>query len=204
MSDATTLPRRITDLANPTRFIALADRLVPWLAGLAVIVLAAGLWMGFAAPEDYQQGITVRIMYIHVPFAWLAMFIYTVMAASAVGTLVWRHPLADVSLKAAAPIGAAFTALALITGSIWEKDVFGAYLFARPFFWEDMVSMLVLTLHTSYLIALWGGLLADGQLMALAAAAYVSYVINAGQFLYKFRQARLGAASGQVPAEALA
>ena len=92
----------------------------------------------------------------------------------------------------------------MITGSIWEKDVFGAYLFARPFFWEDMVSMLVLALHTSYLIALWSGLLSDGQLMALAAAAYVSYVINAGQFLYKFRLARLGASSAQVPAEALA
>ena len=83
----------------------------------------------------------------------------------------------------------------MITGSIWEKQVFGAYLFARPFFWEDMVSMLVLALHTAYLAALFGGLLPDGQLMALAAAAYVSYVINAGQFLWKFRLARLDAAS---------
>ncbi|WP_420408763.1 2-vinyl bacteriochlorophyllide hydratase [Hoeflea sp.] len=81
----------------------------------------------------------------------------------------------------------------MITGSIWEKEVFGAYLFARPFFWEDMVSMLVLALHTAYLAALFGGLLPDGQLMALAVAAYVSYVINAGQFLYKFRLARLNA-----------
>ncbi|MEQ8479695.1 MAG: 2-vinyl bacteriochlorophyllide hydratase [Hoeflea sp.] len=83
----------------------------------------------------------------------------------------------------------------MITGSIWEKEVFGAYLFARPFFWEDMVSMLVLALHTAYLAALFGGLLGDGQLMALAVAAYVSYVINAGQFLYKFRLARLDAPS---------
>jgi 3-vinyl bacteriochlorophyllide hydratase len=83
----------------------------------------------------------------------------------------------------------------MITGSIWEKEVFGAYLFARPFFWEDMVSMLVLALHTAYLAALFGGLLPDGQLMALAAAAYLSYVINAGQFLWKFRLARLDASS---------
>jgi 3-vinyl bacteriochlorophyllide hydratase len=83
----------------------------------------------------------------------------------------------------------------MITGSIWEKEVFGAYLFARPFFWEDMVSMLVLALHTAYLAALFGGLLSDGQLMALAVAAYVSYVINAGQFLWKFRLARLDASS---------
>ena len=83
----------------------------------------------------------------------------------------------------------------MITGSIWEKEVFGAYLFARPFFWEDMVSMLVLALHTAYLAALFGGLLSDGQLMALAVAAYVSYVVNAGQFLWKFRLARLDASS---------
>jgi 3-vinyl bacteriochlorophyllide hydratase len=83
----------------------------------------------------------------------------------------------------------------MITGSIWEKEVFGAYLFARPFFWEDMVSMLVLALHTAYLAALFGGLLSDAQLIALAVAAYVSYVINAGQFLYKFRLAGLDASS---------
>jgi heme exporter protein C len=128
MSDtASTTAGRWTDLANPTRFVALADRLVPWLGGLAVAVLAVGLWMGFTAPEDYQQGITVRIMYIHVPFAWLAMLCYTVMAISALGTLVWRHPLADVALKAAAPIGAAFTLLALATGSIWGKPMWGTW-----------------------------------------------------------------------------
>ncbi len=92
----------------------------------------------------------------------------------------------------------------MVTGSIWEKDVFGAYLFARPFFWEDMVSMLVLALHTAYLVALWGNLLTDGQLIALAVAAYISYVINAAQFLYKFRLARLGAPSSKTTTEALA
>jgi heme exporter protein C len=128
MSDtATQQGVRWIDLANPTRFIALVDRVLPWLAVVTLVTLAAGLWMGFAAPEDYQQGITVRIMYIHVPFAWLAMMCYSVMALSALGTLVWRHPLADVSLKAAAPIGAAFTLLALVTGSVWGKPMWGTW-----------------------------------------------------------------------------
>ncbi|MBY8916391.1 heme ABC transporter permease [Nitratireductor sp. L1-7-SE] len=124
---ASTLSGRLTALANPTRFLSLADTLVPWLGGLSLAVLAAGFYMAFAAPEDYQQGITVRIMYIHVPFAWLAMFCYSLMAISALGTLVWKHPLADVALKSAAPIGAAFTALALFTGSVWGKPMWGTW-----------------------------------------------------------------------------
>ncbi|TIS51697.1 MAG: heme transporter HemC, partial [Mesorhizobium sp.] len=119
MSDTTSRLAGWIDLANPTRFVGLADKVIPWLAATAAILLGVGLYMSFTAPEDFQQGITVRIMYIHVPFAWLAMMCYTIMAISALGTLVWRHPLADVALKAAAPIGATFTALALITGSIW-------------------------------------------------------------------------------------
>ncbi|WP_265517846.1 heme ABC transporter permease [Nitratireductor luteus] len=118
---------RLMALANPTRFLSLADRLVPWLGALSLAVLVVGLYLAFTAPEDYQQGITVRIMYIHVPFAWIAMFCYSLMAASALGTLVWKHPLADVSLKAAAPIGAVFTALALFTGSVWGKPMWGTW-----------------------------------------------------------------------------
>jgi heme exporter protein C len=125
--DQTARPGRWAELANPTRFLALADRLIPWLAAAATVVLAAGLYLSFTAPEDYQQGITVRIMYIHVPFAWLSMLCYSLMALSALGTLVWRHPLADVALKAAAPIGALFTALALVTGSIWGKPMWGTW-----------------------------------------------------------------------------
>ena len=127
MSETTERPRRWIDLANPTRFVALANTIVPWMGGVALAILAVGLYLSFAAPEDFQQGITVRIMYIHVPFAWLAMMCYTVMAISALGTLVWRHPLADVALKAAAPIGAAFTAMALVTGSIWGKPMWGTW-----------------------------------------------------------------------------
>ncbi|UUP17410.1 heme ABC transporter permease [Nitratireductor thuwali] len=120
-------PSSLTALANPTRFLSLADRLVPWLGAVSLGILAVGLYLAFAAPEDYQQGITVRIMYIHVPFAWIAMLCYSLMAASALGTLVWKHPLADVSLKAAAPIGAVFTALALFTGSVWGKPMWGTW-----------------------------------------------------------------------------
>jgi heme exporter protein C len=81
----------------------------------------------FVAPPDYQQGETVKIMYIHVPSAWLAMMGYSIVAFSSFGLLVFRHPLADVSAKAAAPIGAAFTLAALITGSLWGKPMWGTY-----------------------------------------------------------------------------
>src|SRR5690606_16533324 len=157
-------------LANPTRFVALADRIVPWLAGLSPAVLALGLWMGFAAPEDYQQGITVRIMYIHVPFAWLAMMCYSIMAASALGTLVWRHPLADVSLKAAAPIGAAFTLLALFTGSVWGKPMWGTW-----WVWDArLTSVFVLFLMYLGIIALTRAL--DEPGLSARAAAIVTLV----------------------------
>ena len=82
----------------------------------------------------------------------------------------------------------------MITGSIWEKQVFGCYLFARPFFWEDVFSILVLTLHTGYLVALYDGSLTSNQLMILALAAYATYIVNAGQFVWKLRLARLDAA----------
>ena len=82
----------------------------------------------------------------------------------------------------------------MITGSIWEKDVFGKYLFAGPFFWEDVFSMLVLALHTAYLVMLFGGIGSDQQRMLIALAAYATYVINAGQFLLKLRAARLQSA----------
>ena len=170
MNETSTQSLRWTDLANPTRFVALADRLIPWLAGLATLVLAAGLYMSFAAPEDYQQGITVRIMYIHVPFAWLSMMCYTVMAISALGTLVWRHPLADVALKAAAPIGAVFTALALITGSIWGKPMWGTW-----WVWDGrLTSVFVLFILYLGIIALTRAL--DDPSRSARAAAVIALV----------------------------
>src|SRR6266581_3221044 len=107
------------DLANPSRFLAAVERVLPWLAGVTLIAFAIGLNLAWTSPDDYQQGATVKIMYLHVPSAWLSMFIWAVMSVAALGTLVWRHPLADVAAKAAAPIGAAFTFLALVTGSLW-------------------------------------------------------------------------------------
>jgi heme exporter protein C len=115
-------------LANPTRFMEVSGRILPWISGLAALVLGVGLYLSFfVAPSDYQQGETVRIMFIHVPAAWLGMMGYLVIAVSSFGLLVFRHPLADVSAKAAAPIGAAFTLLALITGSLWGKPMWGTY-----------------------------------------------------------------------------
>ncbi|OCO99714.1 MULTISPECIES: heme ABC transporter permease [unclassified Ensifer] len=127
MSENSLAIRKFSDLANPTRFLALADRLLPWLSGLTALSFVVGLWLSFATEGDYQQGETVRIMYVHVPAAWLSMMCYSVMALAALGTLVWRHPLADVSARAAAPIGACFTFLALVTGSLWGKPMWGTW-----------------------------------------------------------------------------
>lgn len=140
----------ILDLANPTRFLSYSGRILPWLAGLSIAVLAVGLVLAFRAPADYQQGETVKIMYIHVPFAWLAMFGYTMMTVSSLGILVWRHPLADVAHKAAAPIGATFAALCLVTGSLWGRPMWGTY-----WVWDArLTSMLVLLLLYLGLMAL--------------------------------------------------
>ncbi|KIZ40574.1 MULTISPECIES: heme ABC transporter permease [Rhodopseudomonas] len=141
----------LTDLANPTKFLTLTGRILPWLAGLTACLLAVGLVQSALAPDDYQQGATVKIMFIHVPNAWLAMFVWGVMSLAALGTLVWRHPLADVAAKTAAPIGAAFTFLALLTGSLWGRPMWGTY-------WEwdaRLTSMLILFLMYLGLIALW-------------------------------------------------
>jgi heme exporter protein C len=123
-----TLARAMHRFANPARFQRLANAVLPWTAGATAILLAAGLYLSlFASPGDYQQGDTVRIMYVHVPAAWMALFVYSSMAvASAVG-LVWRHPLADLFTRAAAPIGAGFTAVCLATGSLWGQPMWGTW-----------------------------------------------------------------------------
>ncbi len=152
MTDTVAPSSRIWDLANPTRFLKLVDRLLPWLVGLTLLLFAFGLYGAFfVAPADYQQGETIRIMFIHVPSAWLAMFSYTIMSLSSVGSLVWRHPLADVSAKSAAPIGAAFTFMALVTGSLWGKPMWGTW-----WVWDArLTSVLVLFIMYLGLIALW-------------------------------------------------
>ena len=150
MSEPSLAIRKFSDLANPMRFLALVAIVWPWLAGLTLCLFALGLALSFTTQGDYQQGETVRIMYVHVPAAWLSMMCYTVMALSALGTLVWRHPLADVSAKAAAPIGACFTLVALITGSLWGKPMWGTW-----WVWDArLTSVFVLFLMYLGLIAL--------------------------------------------------
>ncbi len=141
---------RFWDLANPTRFLEIANWLIPLLAVFTLIFLITGLYLGFSAPQDFQQGATVQIMFIHVPAAWIAMMCYSIMTVSALGTLVWKHPLADVSIRAAAPIGAAFTFLALLTGSLWGKPMWGTW-----WVWDArLTSVLILFIIYMGLIAL--------------------------------------------------
>jgi heme exporter protein C len=142
----------LVTLANPSRFLALADRLMPWLVSASLLAFAVGLYQAFlVAPEDYQQGETVRIIFIHVPAAWLGMLCWALMSVAALGTLVWRHPLADVALKTAAPLGAAFTFVCLVTGSLWGRPMWGTY-----WVWDArLTSVLVLFLMYLGLIALW-------------------------------------------------
>ena len=127
--------------ANPTRFLRIASVVQPWMAWATVLLGGAGLYLGlFNSPADYQQGNSVRIMYVHVPSAWMAMFCYSSMAIAAAVGLIWKHPLADVAAKATAPIGACFTFLALFTGSLWGKPMWGAW-----WVWDArLTSMLVL------------------------------------------------------------
>jgi len=162
-------------LANPTRFLTLAGRLIPWLAALTACLLGIGLYFAFfVAPPDYQQGETVRIMFVHVPAAWLSMFGYMLIAAAALGTLIWRHPLADVAAKAAAPIGATFTIIALVTGSLWGKPMWGTY-----WVWDArLTSMLVLFLLYLGLIALWQAIEEPGRAGRAAAILALVGVIN--------------------------
>src|SRR5262252_119350 len=147
MECMSTLPQ---SLANPTRFMAFSAWVLPWLAAAACVLLTIGLYMSFTAPLDYQQGHAAKIMFVHVPAAWLSMFGYVVVAVSSFGLLVFRHPLADVSAKAAAPIGAVFTALCLLTGSLWGKPMWGAY-----WVWDPrLTSVLILFILYLGLIAL--------------------------------------------------
>src|SRR6187455_3532130 len=141
----------VIDLANPTRFLRIVDRLLPWLIAATAAVFVLGLYLAYGAPDDYQQGATVKIMFLHVPAAWLGMFGWALMSVAALGTLVWRHPLADVAGKAAAPIGAAFTFICLVTGSLWGRPTWGTY-----WVWDArLTSMLVLLLLYLGVLALY-------------------------------------------------
>ena len=127
--------------AKPSVFLKLADILMPYIGGVTVICLLGGLYYGlFASPADYQQGHTVRIMYLHVPAAWRGLFVSTGMAVCGLLSLVWKHPLADVAAQASAPIGAMFTFICLVTGSLWGKPMWGTW-----WVWDArLTSMLIL------------------------------------------------------------
>jgi heme exporter protein C len=114
--------------ANPGRFLRIAAVVQPVATVVLVLAAVLGLYLAlFVAPADYQQGESARIMYVHVPAAWMALFVYTAMAMASAVALIWRHPLAELAAKASAPIGACFTFLALVTGSLWGKPMWGTY-----------------------------------------------------------------------------
>lgn len=114
--------------ANPARFSRIAARVLPWSTAATLALFAVGIYFAlFASPADYQQGETVRIMYVHVPSAWIAMGCYTFIAVMSAVALIWKHPLADIAARAAAPLGAGFTLIVLITGSLWGKPTWGTW-----------------------------------------------------------------------------
>ena len=142
-------------LANPTRVLRLANWLLPYAWAITIGLFAVGLYGALAAsPQAYQQGETVRIMYVHVPAAWMALFVYTVMALASAVAVIFRHPLADVAAKTAAPIGAVFCFLALATGSLWGKPMWGAW-----WVWDArLTSMFVLMLLYIGYMAIWAAI----------------------------------------------
>jgi len=157
--------------ANPTRFLKLANALLPWCAALTVLTLAAGLYFALLdSPPDYQQGETVRIMYVHVPAAWMALFVYACMAVASATALIWRHPVADLVAKSAAPIGAGFTIICLITGSLWGKPMWGTW-----WVWDARLTsvLILLFLYLGY-IALVDGF--DDPVRGQRAAGLLSLV----------------------------
>ena len=116
--------------ANPAQFTKLATSILPWTSSFAAVCFLFGLYFGiFDSPADYQQGETVRIMYVHVPAAWMSLFTYSLMAAASASFLIWKHSLADIAARSLAPIGAAFTAITLITvrpmGTTYVGNVVG-------------------------------------------------------------------------------
>ena len=142
-------------LANPTRFLKLANAVLPTVWAITIALFAVGLYGAlFNSPPDYQQGETVRIMFVHVPAAWMGLLVYSVMALASAIALIFRHPLADAAAKTAAPIGAVFCFLALATGSLWGKPMWGAW-----WVWDArLTSMFVLMLLYLGYMAIWAAI----------------------------------------------
>jgi heme exporter protein C len=142
-------------LANPKRFLDIADALAPWLGALAALLLAGGLYWSLAlAPEDYQQGDAARIMFVHVPAAWMSIFVYAAIVIGSLVGLVFKHPLADAAAKSAAPYGALFTVLALFTGALWGKPMWGTY-----WVWDARLTseLILLFIYLGYM-GLWNAI----------------------------------------------
>ena len=160
----------LTTLANPARFMSVSRPLAPALGVLAALLLAIGAWLSFTAPPDYQQGDSVRMMFVHVPAAYLGLFAYACLGGASLAGLVWRHALADAAAKAAAPLGAGFTLLALITGSLWGKPMWGAW-----WVWDARVTsvLVLLLLYLGYL-ALHAAI--EDEVRAARAAAVLALV----------------------------
>lgn len=152
-------------LTNPERFMAFSRWAAPLLGALSAIAGIAGLALTFMVPEDYQQGDTVRMMFIHIPAASISLFVYICLGVASFLALVFRQALADLAAQACAPIGAIYTALALVTGSLWGKPMWGAW-----WVWDArLTSVLVLLLFYLGYMALRGAL-EDEQKAARAAA----------------------------------
>lgn len=156
------------DYANPHRFLRLAARLSTPLWILTLAALAVGLFMAFTAPEDYRHGATVRIMFVHVPSAWMALFAYSFIFVATLSALVFRHALGHVAARAAAPVGAVFTLATLLTGALWGRPMWGAW-----WVWDARLTS-VLVLFFIYLgyMALWRAI-EDERAAARAAALLV-------------------------------
>ena len=162
--------RLMFGLANPERFMRFTGPLTPWLWGLAAVLLAVGSWLAFTAPGDYQQGDTVRIMFVHVPAASLGLMVYGALGVSSFFALVFRHPLADAAARAAALPGAAYTGLALVTGALWGQPMWGTW-----WVWDArLTSVLVLFLFYLGYMALRSAI--DDEQKAGRAAAVLGLV----------------------------
>ncbi|AZS23194.1 MULTISPECIES: heme ABC transporter permease [unclassified Caulobacter] len=161
-------------LTNPERFMAFSRWAAPWLGGLSAAAAVIGLLLTFMVPEDYQQGDTVRMMFIHIPAASLSMFIYLCLGIASLLSLVFRHVLADLAAQACAPIGAVYTALALITGSLWGRPMWGTF-----WVWDArLTSVLVLLLFYLGYMALRGALEDEQKAARSAAILALVGVIN--------------------------
>lgn len=157
--------------ANPTWFVKITTAILPWVVGITALLMGYGFWQAlFVSPPDYQMGEAVRIMYVHVPAAYMAMLVYGAMAVASAVALIWRHPVADVAAKASAPIGAGFTLLALVTGMLWGQPMWGAF-----WVWDArLTSVLILFFIYLAYIGIWTAI--DDPLRAGRAAAILALV----------------------------